>query len=89
MISRQVILMLCFLNDSKHFAIFLNDSKHFAMVMNHSFYALCKQIILSSPNFKNSLAYSGPVVWNSLAKEIKMTTSSEAIHSRCVKWMKS
>ena len=48
MISRQVILMLCF----------LNDSKHFVMVMNHSFYGLCQQIILSSPNFKNSLAYS-------------------------------
>ena len=48
--------------------------------------------ILPKPNkelFKNSLAYSGPVVWNCLTKEIKMATSSEAFHSRCVKWMKS
>ena len=37
--------------------------------------------ILPKPNkelFKNSFAYSGPVVWNCSMKEIKMATSSEA-----------
>lgn len=48
--------------------------------------------IVPKPNkelFKNSMVYSGTVVWNCLAKEVKMAPSSEAFHSRCVKWMKS
>ena len=40
-------------------------------------------------SYKNSMAFSGSVVWNCLTKDIKMAPSSESFHSRCVKWMKS
>lgn len=39
--------------------------------------------------YKNSIAFSGPVVWNCLTKEIKTAPSLESFHSRCIKWMKS
>lgn len=47
--------------------------------------------VLPKPNtemYKLSLAYSGPIVWNCLTKEIKMAPSIQCFHARCVKWMK-
>lgn len=47
---------------------------------------------LPKPNrelYKNSMAYSGPVIWNCLDSYVKKATSVQAFHSRCVKWMKT
>ena len=38
--------------------------------------------------YKNSMSFSGSVVWNCVTKEVKMAKTSESFHSRCIKWMK-
>ena len=36
--------------------------------------------------YKNSLSYSGPVVWNSLPKEIKMCQKLTSFKNMYLKW---
>lgn len=48
--------------------------------------------LLPKPNielYKGSLAYSGPVIWNYLSKELKSAPTVNAFHNRCIKWMKT
>ena len=37
--------------------------------------------------FKQSLRYSGCLVWNSLPQEVKDAQTQETFHSRCLKWL--
>ena len=37
--------------------------------------------------FKNSLRYSGCLVWNSLPQEVKNAQTQETFHNRCLKWL--
>lgn len=48
--------------------------------------------ILPKPStelYKNSLAFSGPIVWNCIPNNVKSAPSVESFHNRCIKWMKS
>ena len=49
-----------------------------------------KNILILKPNinlFKNSLSYSGAVIWNSIPLEIKNVTSINNFVSTCTAWM--
>ena len=39
--------------------------------------------------FKQSLTYSGPIIWNSLPSGIKSLDSTDKFHSSFIKWMKN
>ena len=39
--------------------------------------------------FKNSLSYSGAIVWNSIPTEIKNTTSIQSFTIKCASWLKN
>lgn len=48
--------------------------------------------LLPKPNielYKSSLAFSGPVVWNCLANNVKNAPSVESFHNRCIKGMRN
>ena len=38
--------------------------------------------------FKNSLAFSGPMIWNCLPNNVKCAPSIDSFHKGCIKWMK-
>ena len=38
--------------------------------------------------FKQSLIYSGPVIWNNLPNWLKNSDSVDSFHKQCIKWMK-
>ena len=38
--------------------------------------------------FKNSLSYSGALIWNSFPAEIKSTTTIYSFVNKCLEWMK-
>ena len=38
--------------------------------------------------FKQSLIYSGPVIWNHLPDWLKNSKSVDSFHNQCIKWMK-
>ena len=38
--------------------------------------------------FKQSLAYSGPIIWNSLPSSLKSLDSTHKFHSALIKWLK-
>ena len=40
-------------------------------------------------NFKQSLIYSGPVIWNNLPDCLKNLETVDSFHRHCIKWMKS
>ena len=44
---------------------------------------------LKKENFKQSLIYSGPVIWNSLPDCLKNLETVDSFHRHCIKWMKS
>ena len=37
--------------------------------------------------FKQSMRYSGCLIWNSLPDEVKNAQTQEAFHKRCLKWL--
>ncbi|MCU7800728.1 MAG: hypothetical protein KZQ70_11410 [gamma proteobacterium symbiont of Lucinoma myriamae] len=37
--------------------------------------------------FKNSMRYSGCLIWNSLPNNVKQAESVESFHKRCIKWL--
>ncbi len=37
--------------------------------------------------FKNTMMYSGSLIWNVLPPYVKNSESAEAFHSRCLKWL--
>ena len=39
--------------------------------------------------FKQSLIYSGPVIWNNLPDCLKNLETVDSFHRNCIKWMKS
>ena len=39
--------------------------------------------------FKQSLIYSGPVIWNNLPDCLKNLETVDSFHRHCIKWMKS
>ena len=39
--------------------------------------------------YRNSLSFTGPVIWNCLPYHIKVASSIDAFHKSCVQWMKS
>ena len=41
----------------------------------------------STEAFKQSMRYSGCMVWNSLPETIKKADSLSSFHNRCVKWL--
>ncbi len=46
--------------------------------------------LLPKPNielYRNSLSFSGPVIWNCLPMYVKASTSTDIFHKTCVKWM--
>ena len=51
-----------------------------------------KNFLIPKPTinlFKNSLSYSGAVIWNSIPLEIKNATSINNFVSKCTAWMKN
>lgn len=38
--------------------------------------------------FKQSIVYSGPVVWNSLPSELKNLNTVNSFHNNFIKWLK-
>ena len=38
--------------------------------------------------FKNSLSYSGTLIWNSIPVEIRNTNTIDSFVNKCSKWMK-
>jgi len=47
--------------------------------------------ILPKPNtelYRNSLSFTGPIVWNCLPGHVKTANSIEVFHKSCIKWMK-
>ena len=38
--------------------------------------------------YKQSVAYSGPIIWNSLPEKLKTLKTIDAFHSNFIKWMK-
>ena len=50
-----------------------------------------KNFLIPKPKislFKNSLSYSGALVWNSVPLEIKQSSTIESFTTNCLKWMK-
>ena len=50
-----------------------------------------KNFLIPKPKislFKNSLSYSGALVWNSVPLEIKQSSTIESFTNNCLKWMK-
>ena len=50
-----------------------------------------ENFILPKPRtelFKNSLAFSGPMIWNCLPNNVKCAPSIDSFHKGCIKWMK-
>ncbi len=46
---------------------------------------------LPRPNkeiFKQSIAYSGPIIWNSLPNELKHLQTVNSFHNNFIKWIK-
>ena len=39
--------------------------------------------------FKQSLIYSGPVIWNNLPDYLKNIETTDSFHKQCIRWMKS
>ena len=39
--------------------------------------------------FKQSLIYSGPIIWNNLPHWLKNLETVNSFHNNCIKWMKS
>ena len=39
--------------------------------------------------FKQSITYSGPIVWNSLPSELKNLDTVNSFHNHFIKWLKS
>ena len=39
--------------------------------------------------FKQSLIYSGPVIWNNLPHCLKNLETVDSFHRHCIEWMKS
>ena len=39
--------------------------------------------------FKQSLIYSGPIIWNNLPDSLKNLETVNSFHNNCIKWMKS
>ena len=39
--------------------------------------------------FKQSLRYSGCLIWNSLPEDVKSAQTQETFHKRCLKWLSS
>ena len=37
--------------------------------------------------FKNSMRYSGCLVWNGLPEEVKRAQTIDTFHKRCLKWV--
>lgn len=51
-----------------------------------------ENFLLPKPNselYRNSLAFSGPIIWNCLSSDVKSAPSAESFHNRCIKWMKN
>lgn len=51
-----------------------------------------ENFVFPRPNielYKNSLAYSGPFIWNCLPHNVKSAPSLESFHARCLKWIKT
>lgn len=47
--------------------------------------------VLPKPNkelFKQSLIYSGPMIWNNLPDKLKHLETIDSFHKNCIKWMK-
>ena len=47
--------------------------------------------VLPKPNkelFKQSLIYSGPMIWNNLPDKLKHLGTIDSFHKNCIKWMK-
>ena len=48
--------------------------------------------IIPKPNreiFKQSISYSGPILWDSIPDEIKCAKTISAFHNKCIKWIKN
>lgn len=43
----------------------------------------------STELYKNSMAFSGPVIWNCLPDVAKNALTIQSFHSKCIQWMKS
>ena len=39
--------------------------------------------------FKQSLIYSGPIIWNNLPDWLKNLKTVDSFHNNCIKWIKS
>ena len=39
--------------------------------------------------FKQSITYSGPIIWNSLPSGLKSIDKTDTFHSNFIKWMKN
>ena len=39
--------------------------------------------------YRNSLAFTGPLVWNCLPQNVKSSSSINGFHNSCIKWMKA
>ena len=51
-----------------------------------------RNFIIPKPNinlFKNSISYSGTIIWNSIPLEIKNAESINSFVNRCVAWIKN
>ena len=47
--------------------------------------------VLPKPNkelFKQSLIYSGPLIWNNLPDKLKHLETINSFHKNCIKWIK-
>ena len=38
--------------------------------------------------FKQSLIYSGPLIWNNLPENLRQVETIDSFHKNCMKWMK-
>ncbi|MES9905404.1 MAG: reverse transcriptase family protein [Sedimenticola sp.] len=50
-----------------------------------------KNFILPRPHieiFKQSMSFSGTVIWNCLPTDVKCSSTASSFHSKCVKWLK-
>ena len=64
----------------------LNNESHILRSSSNNIFVTPK------PNkelFKDSLSYSGTLIWNVLPEHIKLSKNISIFHKRCIQWMKS
>lgn len=73
-----------YVNELFHERILNEDAPVLRSASAHTF-------IAPRPNkeiFKQSITYSGPIIWNSLPNHLKSLNSIDSFHSNFIKWLK-